>query len=73
LVDRWLQEKNDVGVYNLTPERSRIRRCENCRITDAEERDLLVRNEGSDKVYLCDACYNALEEEFVWGNDPTHG
>jgi len=48
-------------------------RCENCRASDAETRDLLTRGDDSDEVYLCEACYGALEEEFVWGDEATHG
>jgi hypothetical protein len=50
-----------------------VDRCENCKAPGAEKRELLVRSDASDEVYLCEECYGALEEEFVWGGAATHG
>jgi NAD-dependent SIR2 family protein deacetylase len=37
--------------------------CINCGASDTERYELLVRNTNHDEVPLCDACYEAIQQE----------
>lgn len=39
--------------------------CINCNAPDAQEHDLLVRGNSHRGVYLCSACYEAIQREMA--------